>query len=184
LGGLRPRGRLVDAWAARRTGNAVDHQVRRADQPVLHRARRLERPPFLPQRRIDTTATLGEHGRAHNMCLGALHVDLADPTRLPHREVGPESATDLCLGAGQLMVEECQRPDHSCRDGRTSPRRGGGEALGARAVHGGDQGRPRQRLGSWAKRRRVRDEVCHWETWSPSGQPRLEVAEELPGRLS
>jgi hypothetical protein len=100
----------MDAWAARLTGNGVHHEVRRADQPVLHRGCGLERPPFLPQRRVETAANLGEPFWQHNMRLGTIHLDRSDPTGRHHGQVGPEAATPLCVGTGQRMFEQCQRP--------------------------------------------------------------------------
>ena len=174
----------MDAWAALRAGKRVDHQVRRADQPVLHRARRLERQPFLHQRRIDTTAELGEHFWPHNMRLGAIHLDLADPTGLHHREVGPQPATDLLIGAGSRLFQEFQRPSHPGRDGRTSPRGKSGKAPGARAVHGRHQGRPRKRVSPLANGRRCGNKVCDLEARSTAGQPMLAGSSERHDRLS
>jgi hypothetical protein len=118
------------------------------------------------------------------MLLGAIHLDLADPTAIHHRQVGAQSALALCIGASQLMFQEFQRPHHVRRDGRASTRGVCGAALGARVVHGRDQGRSRTRLGPWAEGRRFGDEVCPLEARSPSGQPMLEVSSERPGRLS
>jgi hypothetical protein len=104
--GLVQRGRIVDAWAARLTGQGVDHHVGRADEPSLHRGRRVDRQPFLHQRLIEATAELGEPCREHNMRLGAIPLDLGDPTGIHHRQVGPQAATNLCIGAGPCMFQE------------------------------------------------------------------------------
>jgi hypothetical protein len=87
--GLIQGRRIIDAWAARLTGNGINHQVRGAHQAVLHRRRGLDRQEFLQQRRIEPAATLGEHLWQHNMRLGALHLDITDPTGIHDRHVGP-----------------------------------------------------------------------------------------------
>jgi hypothetical protein len=74
------------------------------------------------------------------------------------------------------MFEKFQRQDHPGRDGRTSTRGGFGKPLGERALHGGDQGRPRKGLGPLANGVRFGDEVCHLQTRSAARQPMLEVA--------
>jgi len=79
----------MDAWAPLRTRKGVHHQVGRAHQPGLHRGRRLDRQPCLHQWGIETTATRGEHFRQHNMLLGAIPLDRAEPTGIHHRHVGP-----------------------------------------------------------------------------------------------
>jgi hypothetical protein len=106
---LIQRGRVIDALAALLAGKGVDHQVRRADQSVLHRSRRLDRQQFLHQRLVEPTAKLGEHFWQHKMRLGAIHLDLMDPTGIHHGQVSPESGTDLLIGAGQLMFQQFQR---------------------------------------------------------------------------
>jgi hypothetical protein len=95
--GLIQGRRIIDALAPLLTRKGVDHQVRRADQTVLHRGRRLDRQEFLHQWGIETTANVGEHFREHNMLLGAIHLDLADPTGIHHGHVRPQSATDLFI---------------------------------------------------------------------------------------
>ena len=77
--------------------------------PSSMAARRLDREQFLHQRRIETAAKLGEHFGQHKMLLGAIHLDLPDPTGIHHRQVGPQPATDLFVGTGQLMFQEFQR---------------------------------------------------------------------------
>ena len=106
---LIQRGRVIDALAALLAGKGVDHQVRRADQTVLHRGRRLDRQQFRHQRFIEATAKLGEHVREHKMVLGSIHLDRCDPTGIHHGEVGSQPATDLYIGASQLMFQEFQR---------------------------------------------------------------------------
>jgi hypothetical protein len=62
-------------------------------------------------------------------------------------------------------------------------RRGGfGEVPGARAVNGGDQGRPGKRGGPLAEGMRFEDEVCHLEARSTSGQLglRMTAANRVP----
>ena len=108
--GLIQGGRIIDAWAALLTGKGVDHPVGRADSPVLHRGRLLDRQQFLHQWLIEATAKLGEHVREHERRLGAIHLDLSDPTGIHHRQVGPQSATDLFIGTGQLLFQEFSRP--------------------------------------------------------------------------
>jgi hypothetical protein len=66
----------------------------------------LDRQQFLHQRLIEATAELGEHFREHERLLGAIHLDLGDPTGIHHRQVGPQSATNLFIGAGQFMFQE------------------------------------------------------------------------------
>ena len=169
FGGLIPRGRSIDAWATLCTGKGVDHSVGRAHQPVLHRGRRLDRQPFLHQWCIQAAAKLGEHFWKYKMCLGAIHLDRSDPTAIHHRQVGSQPATNLCIRAGQLLFQEFQRQPHSRRDGRASPRGGFGEAPGERAVHGRDQGRPRERVGPLAEGMRFGDKVWHLEAHATSG---------------
>jgi hypothetical protein len=166
----------MDALAARRTGNGVDHPGRRAAQPVRQRGRRLDRQEFRPQGRVQTAPTVGQHVWPHHMRLGAIPLDRGEPTGIPHGQVGSHPATERCSGAGQLLVPAFQRQYHPCRDGRTSTGRGCRKTVGARAVHGRPQERPRQRLGPLAKGVRVGDEVCHLKARSSARQPRLEVA--------
>ena len=182
--GLIPRRRIIDTLAALLTGKGIDHHVGRADQTVLHRGRRLDRQPCRHQRFIEATAKLGEHFREHTMVLGSIHLDRGDPTGIHHGEVGPQPATDLFIGAGQLMLQELQRPSHPGRDGRTSPRGGLRKTLGERAVHGCDQGRPRNGIGPLANGMRLGDEVCHLQARASARQPMLEISSERHGRLS
>jgi hypothetical protein len=107
--GLIQRGRVIDAWAPLLTGKGIDHQVRRADQSVLHRSRRLDRQQFRHQGLIEPTAKLGQPFRQHKVLLGAIHLDLPDPTGIHHGQVRPQPDTDLLVGTGQLMFEEFQR---------------------------------------------------------------------------
>jgi len=100
----------MDAWAALRTGTGVDPQGRRADPPVRHRGRGLDRQAFLPQRGIEPTATLGEHCWQHNMRRDSIHLDRGAPADIHHGQVGPQPATDLCIGAGPRMFQEFHRP--------------------------------------------------------------------------
>jgi hypothetical protein len=79
------------------TRKGVDHQVRWADQPVLHRGRRLDRQEFLHQWGIEMTAKVGKYFREHKMLLGAIHLDLSDPTGIHHGHVSPQPATDLFI---------------------------------------------------------------------------------------
>ena len=129
----------MHAWAALLTGTGVDHEVRGADQTVLHRGGRLDRQQCLHPWGVQTAAKLRQHFREHNLRLGTIHVDLADPAGRHPRQVGPHPATDRLLGAGQLMGEECPRSSHPCRDGRTSTGRGLRPPLGEPAVSGRDQ---------------------------------------------
>ena len=99
----------MHAWAARLPGNGVDHEGRGADQTVRPRGGRLERQPFLHQWGVQTAAKLRQHFWEHNMRLGTIPLDLSDPAGIHHRQVGPHPATDLLIGAGQLMFEEFQR---------------------------------------------------------------------------
>ena len=89
MGGLVQGRRIIDAWAALLTGKGINDQVRGAHQPVLHGRRRLDRQEFFHQRRIEPAAKLGEHLWQHKVLLGAIHLDLADPTGIHHRQVGP-----------------------------------------------------------------------------------------------
>ena len=66
------------------TRQGVDDQGRWADQACLHRGRRLDRAQCLHQRRIPTAPKLGEHFREHDMRLGAIRLDLGDPTGRHH----------------------------------------------------------------------------------------------------
>jgi hypothetical protein len=184
LGGLIPRRRLMDTRAALLTGKGIDHHVGRADQTILHRGRRLDRQPFRHQRFIEATATLGEHCREPTMVRGSIHLDRCEPTGRQHGEVGPQPATDLVIRAGQRMFQEFPRPSHPGRDGRTSPRGGCRQTLGARAVHGCDQGRPRKGIGPLANGRRLGDDVGHLQARASARQPMLEIASERHGRLS
>ena len=93
MGGFRQRGRIIDAWAALLTGTGVDHEGRRADQPVLHGRRRLDRQQLGDPRLVEPTAKLGEPFREDNMRLGAIHLDLADPTGIHHGHIRPHTAT-------------------------------------------------------------------------------------------
>ena len=182
--GLIQGGRIIDALAALLTGKGVDHQVRRADQPVLHRGRRLDRQEFLHQRGIEPTAKLGEHFWQHNMRLDSIHLDLGDPAGIHHGQVGPQPATDLFIGAGQLMFQEFQRQQHPGRNRRTSTGRGFRKTLGERAVNGRHQDRPRKRLGPLANGVRFGDEVCHLQAGPSSRQPMLEVSSKRHRWLS
>ena len=107
--GFIQRGRVIHALAALLTGKGVDHEVRGADQTVLHRGGRLDREQFLHQWGVQTAAKLRKHFWEHKMLLGTIHLDLSDPAGIHHRQVGPHPATDLLIGAGQLMFEEFQR---------------------------------------------------------------------------
>jgi hypothetical protein len=166
----------MDAWAPRRTGNGIDHQARRADEPCLHGCCGLDRAPFLHQRGLEPAANLGEPFWQYHILLGAIHLDLPDPTGRPHRHVGPPPATDRFIGAGPCMFQEFQCQEYSRRDGRT-PTRGEYRApLGEPAANGRDPCRPRQRLGPWAEWMRFRDEVRDLEACATSRQPMLEVS--------
>jgi hypothetical protein len=136
------------------------------------------------QGRVQTAANVGEPGWQHNLLLGSSPLDLGDPPGIHHRQGGPPSVTALCIGAGHLMVQAFPRQSNPCRDGWTSTRAGSGEALGDRARHGRHQGRPRNRLGSWANRMRFGHDVGHLEPCSTARQPMLEVSSERHGRLS
>jgi hypothetical protein len=182
--GLLQRRRIIDTLAALLTGKGIDHHVGRADQTVRHRGRRLDRQQCRHQRFIEATAKLGEHCREHTMLLGSIPLDRCDPTGRHHGEVGPQPATELFIGAGQRLVQELQRQSHPGRDGRTSPRGGLRKTLGARAVHGCDQGRPRKGLGPWANGMRLGDDVCHLQARASARQPMLEISSERHGRLS
>jgi hypothetical protein len=96
------------------TRQGVDDQVRWADQACLHRGRRLDGQPFLHQRRRETAATLGKYLGEHTMHLGAIHLDLSDPTGIHHGHVGPQPTTALFIGTGPLMFQELQRSQHPC----------------------------------------------------------------------
>ena len=72
---LVPRRRSMDAWAARRTGTGVDHQVRRTHHTGLQRPRRLDRPPCGPPWLVAPTPKLGQPFREDARLLGALHLD-------------------------------------------------------------------------------------------------------------
>jgi hypothetical protein len=82
------------------------------------------------------------------------------------------------------MFQQLQRQQDPCRDGWTSTHGEFREALGKRAVHGRDQGRPWKRLGPLAEGMRFGDEGSHLEARPTFGQPMLEVSEELHRRLS
>ena len=172
------------AVAARRTGTGVDPQGRRADHPVLPRGRRLERQPFLPEGRGPTAANVGEPFWPHNRPLGASPRDRAAPTGRPHRHVRPPPATDLLIGASPCMGQQFAGQDPPCGHGWPATRGASGKAPGARAVHGCHQGRPRARLGPWAKRLRCGHAVSPLQACSTSGQPGLEVSSERHERLS
>jgi hypothetical protein len=184
LGGLIPRRRIIDTLAALRTGTGIDHPVGRADQTVLPRGRRRDRQQCRQHRVIEAMAKWGEPFREHTMVLGSIHWDRWDPTGIPHGEVGPQPATDRCIGAGQRLFQERQRHSHPGRDGRTSPRGGFRNTLGERAVHGCDQGRPRKRSSPLAKGMRRGAEVCHLQARASARQPMLERSSERHGRLS
>lgn len=104
----------MNPWAPLRTRKGVDDQVRWADQACLQRGRRLDGQPCLHQRRRETAAKLGTYLGEHTMPLGAIHLDLSDPTGIHHGHVGPQPTTDLCIGTGQLMFQELQRSQPPC----------------------------------------------------------------------
>jgi hypothetical protein len=166
----------MDALAPLLPGKGVDHQGGRTHQTLLHGTGGLDREPLLQQWRIQTAANVGEACWEPKRLLGAIPLDLPAPPGRPHRQVGPPSAPELCVGAGHFRVQPRQGPPDSRRERRPSPCGGFGEALGERAVPGGDQGCPRNRLGPWAHGRRVGDELCHLQARSSARQPRLKVA--------
>jgi hypothetical protein len=101
--------RLIDALAPLLAGKGVDHQMRRADQTILHCGRRLDRQQFLQQWGIAATAKVGKPFREHKMLLGAIHLDLSNPTGVHHGHVRPQTATDLLVRTAQLVFQEFQR---------------------------------------------------------------------------
>jgi hypothetical protein len=95
------------------------------------------------------------------MPLGPIGLDLRDPAGIHHGQVGAQLAADLLIGTVQLMFEEFQGQQHPRRHWRLSPCCRGGKALREAAVHGGNQRRPRKRVGPLPDRMGLRDEVGH-----------------------
>jgi hypothetical protein len=100
---------IIDALAALLTGKGVDHQACRAGKPLLHGGCRLDRQQLRHQGYVQTAAKVSERFWKHKRPLRAIHLHRGDSTGIHHRQVGPQSATDLFIGAGQLMYEEFQR---------------------------------------------------------------------------
>ena len=96
---------IIDSLAALLAGKGIDHQMRRAHQACVHRRSRLERQEFVHQGRIEATSELGQHLGEYEMSLGPLNLDLPQPARIHHRQVGPQLAADLLVGTVQLMFE-------------------------------------------------------------------------------
>jgi hypothetical protein len=87
------------------TGKGIDYQMRRAHQAGVHRRSGLEREEFVYQGGVEAAAELGQDLGEHEMPLGPINLDLPNPARLHHRQVGPQLATDLFIGTVQLMFE-------------------------------------------------------------------------------
>lgn len=182
--GLLQGAGIGDALAALFTGKGVDHEVRGAHQPVFPRGRRLDGQEFRHQGRVQAAPQVGEYVWQHQMRLGTIPLDRGKPAGIHHGQVGPHPATELFISAAQLLLQEFQRPSDPGRNSGTSTGRGFREPLGQRAVNGRPQGRPRQRLGPWADRVRLGDEVGHLQTRSSACQPMLEVSAAFHHRLS
>ena len=89
--------RIIDPLAALLAGKGIDYQMRRAHQALLHGRGGLERQEFVHQGRVEATAELDQHLWEHEIPLGPLNLDLRDPARVHHGQVGPQLATDLFI---------------------------------------------------------------------------------------
>jgi hypothetical protein len=81
--------RIIDPLAALLTGKGIDHQVRGADHALLDGRRSLECQQFIHQGCIKATAELGKDLGQHEMPLGTIDLDLPNPARIHHCQVGP-----------------------------------------------------------------------------------------------
>ena len=79
--------------------------MRRTHHTVLPSGGGLKCQQFLQYRLIEPTAELGKEFRQHEVLLGAIHLDLPNPTRIHHGEVSALLATDLFIGTMQFMFE-------------------------------------------------------------------------------
>ena len=102
---LIPGRGISDPLAALLTRKGIHHQMCGAHHAGAQRCSGLERQQFVHQGRGEATPKLGEYLGEHEMPLGALDLDLRDPARIPHGQVGAQLATDLLVGTVQLLFE-------------------------------------------------------------------------------
>lgn len=105
---LVQRGGVGDALAALLRGAGIDKQRGRADEALWHGGRRLDGHQRLQQLCIDAVAELGQGRGQDKVRLGAISLDLTEPTGIPHRHIGAHTLADVFIGGPQFVFEQFQ----------------------------------------------------------------------------
>jgi hypothetical protein len=80
----------------------------RADEALWHGGSRWDGYPLLQQRGLDAVAELGQGLGQDKVRLGAISLDLTEPTGIHHRHSGAQTLAEVFIGGPQCVCEQFQ----------------------------------------------------------------------------
>jgi hypothetical protein len=155
-----------------------------ADQALLQRGRSLHGEQRIHECLVNAAAKLTESFGEDKVPLRRIALGVSEATGVHDGKIGPQAMADSLIGGPEFMREHLQGAQDADGHGPSTTRGLWGKPCGETLLDGADERRPGKGVSPLTHGMHDGDKISHLQAGSSTAQPRLEVTNKAPRRLS